>query len=283
MKIGAWGFNEIVAMAFEKGRIKFTTTWLFVILAVSVLANILVNTLLNSGIQGFGITIVDTLNLATAVLLILYISLGITASLKTTTKTKAKSFAALVKPLYLKQLLVMLLGIAVVVAGVILTIAAGQLSRIPFAGPVLMALLTVPFVIALAYLVVFATLSMKLSAAAVVENSKASVKDIVRELLVMTKNNFAKVVFNSFLMLLPIITVVLAATLILGVAYVFYIMFGWVMTSCYSVLALSMQGQLNLIFVLQTLSGLALLSYALSYVLNLSLTGFYSIYLDARK
>ena len=281
MKIGAWGFNDIVAMAFDKARIAFTAVWLFVVLIISVLANVLVNVLLNTGVSGIWIKVVDVANITVTVLLALYIALGVTASLKA--KTKVKSFAALVKPLYIKQLFVVVLGLIVAAVGVLLAIAVGQISRIPVAGPLLMAILTIPFVLALAYLVIYVGVALKLVAAAVVENSKKSAKDIVVELLGITKNSFTKILFNGFLLLLPILTIVLAVVVILGLAYVGYVLFGWALTSCYPILALCMQGEINAIYFLETLSGLAILSYALSYVLNVAFTGLYSIYLDAAE
>lgn len=281
MKIGAWSFNDIIAMSFTKARVMFTATWLFVLLTISVLANLLVNLLLNAGVSGLGITLIDTLHISSAVLIILYISLGVTASLKI--KTKLKSFAALAKPLFIKQLLVVLVGLVAIALGVILAFIFGQLGRIPTAGPILMSILAIPFVIGFAYIIIFAGLTLKLSAAAVVENSKASLQALITELLFITKHNFAKMLFNGFLLLWPLLTIALATVIIFGLAYVGYVLFGWVVTGNYAVLMFCMQGELNAVYVLQTLSGLALISFAGSYFVNVVLTGLYSIYLDAHK
>lgn len=283
MKIGAWSFNDIVAMGFDKARIKFTAIWLFVILLLSLASNMLVNTLLNTGIggNGLGIKVVDIVTIVVTALLGLYVSLGITASLKV--KTKVKSFAALVKPLYLKQLWVIILALLTIVVGLAIAYGVGQISRIPTAGPILMALLAIPFVLCFAYLAVFAVITVKLSTAAVVENAKASVKDIIVELLGITKNNFAKITFNVFLLIIPILITLLSIVVILGLGYIGYILFGWALTSCYSILSLCMQGEFNTIYILETLSGLAIVSFAASYIINVGLAGLYSIYLDAAK
>ena len=285
MKIGAWSFNDIVALGFDKARVAFTTGWLFAILVLSVASNLLVGTLLTANAAPIWITIVDVVSIVITILLALFSALAITASFKATAKSKAKtqSFIALAKPLFIKQLIVIVLMVLIAIAGVLVALAIGQIARIPVAGPVLIALLALPLVAGIAYILVFAAIATKLSAAAIVETNKATATEIIAKLLGLVRTQFAALTFNTILLLLPVLTIAVAGILILGLSYAGYILCGWALTGSYMTLALSMQGGANAIYILQTLAGLGVFAYLLSYILNVTLAGFYSIYLDAAK
>ena len=126
-------------------------------------------------------------------------------------------------------------------------------------------------------------IATKLSAAAIVENSKATATEIVTKLLGLVRSQFAALTFNTVLMLLPVLTIAVGGILVLGLGYAGYILCGWALTGSYMTLALSMQGGMNAIYILQTLAGLGVFAYLVSYIVNVTLAGFYSIYLDAAK
>ena len=148
MKIGAWSFNDIVALGFDKARVAFTTGWLFAVLVLSVASNLLVGSLLTANAAPIWVNVVDVVSIVITILLAVFAALGITASFKVTAKTKAKTpnFIALAKPLFVKQLVVIALMLLVAFAGVVIALVVGQIARIPVAGPFLIALLALPMV-----------------------------------------------------------------------------------------------------------------------------------------
>ncbi len=285
MKIGKWGFDEIIKSSFDKSKLDFAFKKLVLALGISVLFSYAANFMLNSGIScGFWAKTLDLLGSVLSVLIMLAASLGIAFQIKNTlTKSKKKLDVCLeIKNIFWKMLgTVILFILAVILAGAIF-LAFSFLGKIPYAGPYLLALLSIPAVIVLSFYALNFFITGKLMFITLVENPKMSCYEIVKATVLQVNKNFKTTAFNYLLGLFPMSFIMLAALLVLGSGYFLY-SFIWGLSGFFGLFQLSIEAGNNLLSLLLAAGFVFFFAYVLAHLLVMNMVILYSIYLDNTK
>lgn len=284
MNIGKLSFDQIIKLSFDKDKTKFAffgTLLAFFVsgiftLLIKIIEPFLINTTFLAGLDIVG-------SFLTALILLIVV-LGLNLQLKAEL-AKAK------KKVSLKDILSFIwkmLGSIILYAFFLLVIVAiffavSYLSRIPFAGPYLMALLCIPFVALAGYTVLLLIITGKLLLPSIAENQKFNSWEIIKDTFALTKNNWKKVAFNFVLAMLPIFTLALALLIVIGGGYLLYLAFSWALPGLAMLLKISLNIPTSLIGLILTAGTLVIGAYAASLLIVLGTTLIYSIYLDAKK
>jgi hypothetical protein len=283
MKIGKLNFDELVKLSFDMVKIKFAAKGVFIALFISVVFSYVINLTLKSYSLNV-ISAVDSIGSFISAVVMIATSLGVVLLLKSDlAKTKKKlDLAKEIKALLLKTIGLIILFLLSVTLFLLIAAALGMLGKINGAGPYLMALFSVPAVIAFSILIVYVFVTSKLLVIAVAENPKKKLFALLKDTITLTQLNAKKIMFNAVLSLLPIFTLVLAYSIAVMTAYLLYAVFFWNLPGVANIIGLSLSGGVNLISFIVSVSGIAIVSFVLGHLLVMSNAVLYSIYLDAK-
>lgn len=284
MKIGKYTASDIYKIAlFDTAKIKFIAVWFMASLMISVFVGYLLSFLSFSKETADLIDVGGSLLAALVGLIpVIGVVVLIGQDLKKTKKQKKFKLLLAIKNLYLKAIGVILVYLLTLLPIPLVLVLLGFLSRIPQVGYILVALAAVPAVTVLVFYLVYLLVGGKLLIISLIDAPKQSVRQVVKDIIGLIKTKCVRITLNFFFSLLIILPVLLALVLLFGVAYILYLMLSWQLPGNEYVLRLSLVSGQNLISFIIAVSTSFLLAIMGAYLVSLTQTIYYSIYLDAK-